>query len=151
MRPAPAYQEYASDVLAREEYKEMSAAERGLWHSMRLQCWVNRSVPNDPVKLAALLHLDPEDVKRAYTPNVLSFFSREGKDGHRLVCAELEDYRADQEAKREQKQFAGRAGAAARHRHLRPGVGSDLSGMPDDVEEMKKLFGDHKPEVGAGT
>lgn len=148
MRPAPAYQEYASDILAREDYKEMSAAERGLWHSMRLQCWVNGSIPADPIKMAALLHLDVEQVRQALTPSVLYFFSAEGKDGHRLMCPELEDYREEQQAKREQKQAAGRKGATVRYRSPMAGViglGRDVgSGMPSDTEEMKVLFGDRR-------
>ena len=30
-RPAPAYQEFASDILANRSFRAMSLAERGLW------------------------------------------------------------------------------------------------------------------------
>lgn len=139
MRPAPAFQEYASDILAQAAYKNMSLAERGLWHSMRLQCWVDGGVPADPETLANLLHLDVDEVKQAMTPFVRQYFDPEGEGSRRLVCVELEDYRADQMKKRQQRSDAGRAGSERRWRgrvvdgessYLPRTVGGD--GLPGD-------------------
>ena len=63
-RRPPAYQEYASDVLGDERYYTLEAAERGLYHSMRLAAWANDSVPADPGALALALRLDRKDVER---------------------------------------------------------------------------------------
>ena len=54
-RAAPAYQEYASDILANRSYRAMTLAERGLWDTIRKECWVNGSVPSSKPELAKYL------------------------------------------------------------------------------------------------
>ena len=54
-RPAPAYQEYASDILANRSYRAMTLAERGLWDTIRKECWVNGSVSSSKPELAKYL------------------------------------------------------------------------------------------------
>lgn len=139
IRRPPAYQEYASDVLANETFSDMTLAERGLWLTMRLQCWVNDSVPADPEGVARVLHLDHEAVKAAWTQRVMSFFAEHPERGDRLTCPELDTYRADMERRRQTKSEAGKKGAEARYsppssRLPSPQRGKDgAAGDPDDI------------------
>jgi hypothetical protein len=90
LRPPPAYQEYASDTLSDTSFRMLSLPERGLRHTMRMECWANETIPCSPKKLALLLNLNAEDVQRNLTNGVLSIF--EEHDGN-LSCPELEDQR----------------------------------------------------------
>ena len=89
-RDAPAYQEYAADVLANINWRLMSLAERGLWDTLRKECWVNRCVPNSPKALALLLNKPESEIAAALTPYVLAWF--EEVDNY-LTAPELEAYR----------------------------------------------------------
>jgi len=64
LRPAPAYQEYAADLLADQRYRLMTLAERGLWDTLRKECWVNNKVPSSLPVLAKLLSQD--ELRRIY-------------------------------------------------------------------------------------
>ena len=44
-----------SDLSAAEEYLTAPLEERGLFLSMSVYCWVNRSIPNDLDKMAAMI------------------------------------------------------------------------------------------------
>lgn len=90
-REPPAFQEYASDVLARREYRAMTLAERGLFHTIRLECWVNRTVPSNSEVLARILGYLHADIHAAL-PAVLPFFTVAGDE---LFSAELDAYRAN--------------------------------------------------------
>lgn len=90
-RNPPAYQEYASDVLANLSWRMMTFAERGLLDTLRKECWVNKTIPSDPEKLSRLLCKDLNDIKIAMTPMVLESFQ---EYGGWLICPELEAYRA---------------------------------------------------------
>ena len=106
MREPPAYQEYASDILATEWYKNMPLETRGLWHTMRLMCWVNKSIPLDSHELA--LHSGiPEAFIVENLPRVIGHFKE--RPSGRLISPELEDYRATKAAEREKKSKAGRS------------------------------------------
>jgi hypothetical protein len=70
MNRPPAYQCYASDLLASEWYFTMSAEARGVYHSICLGCWVNDTVPRDPSTLAALVRL-PESAVAAVLTRLL--------------------------------------------------------------------------------
>ena len=89
-RKAPAYQEYASDILANRTYRLMTLQEKGLFDLLRRECWVNASVPSDPPKLARYLGLPADEVDGALSQSVLSFF--EINDGE-LRSPDLDQYR----------------------------------------------------------
>ncbi len=101
-REAPAYQEYAATILARLEFRQMTLVERGLFVTMRFECWVNHKLPSRPTNLAKILGLADQDVSQAL-PAVMPFFKLQGDF---IVCPELEDYRQHL-ADRRQKQSAG--------------------------------------------
>ena len=113
MREPPAYQEYASDILATEWYKNMPLETRGLWHSMRLMCWVNKSIPLDSQELA--LHIAvPAPLIDENLPMVLRHF-KEQPSG-RLINPELEAYRKKLLEDREKRSKSGKKGGRASHR-----------------------------------
>lgn len=89
IRRPPAFQEYGADLLALERVKLMSLAERGLLATMRWMVWSNDSLPAKPKQLALVLGLDADDVRKALTPAVLSFFAPSKDDPDRIICPEL--------------------------------------------------------------
>ena len=101
-REPPAYLEYPASLLASRHFKLMSATERGAFISMKLECWVNKSLPRDPHELAVVLGLKPDEVTAAL-PKVMPFFALAGDE---ILCPELENYRAHL-ADRHLKQSAG--------------------------------------------
>lgn len=110
LRPPPAFQEYASDMLAKDDFVEMSLAERGLLHTMRLRFWTNRSVPSDVNTLANVVQAPPDEVKRLLGPRVMSFFSPHPDREGRLISPELENQWQDYMESRQQKAEAGKQG-----------------------------------------
>lgn len=107
-RDAPAYQEYAASMMARTEYRVLSLEERGLLFTMRLECWVNGSLPGSPTVLARVLGYDAGQVERAL-PSVSAFFTF--TDGV-VRCPELDDYRTHLDDRRKRQSEGGKAGAA---------------------------------------
>jgi hypothetical protein len=107
LRKPPAYLEYAADVLSSLQWRMMSFAERGLWDTMRKECWVNGKVPADPVQLSLLLNKPLEEVSQALGAKVLSSFESEGEY---LVSPELEAYRRSLKDKRDRMAAGGRIG-----------------------------------------
>lgn len=121
-RDAPAYQEYAANVMAQHDYRAMSLAERGLLYTLRNECWVNRRVPADARKLARILGYELAEVDAAL-PAVMPFFAK--VDGH-IVCPELDDYRETLAYRRELQSQGGKQGAARTNsKHLKPPAGGD--------------------------
>ena len=116
LRPAPCYQEYASDILANREFRLMGFAERGLlWH-MRLECWVNKSLPINVDDLAKTLGMKSEDVLNSLSPRVLKFFKQNNGEFH---CPELEAYRENCLARREKLSVSGQKGGQSTQRKQR--------------------------------
>jgi len=107
-RDAPAFQEYPAAMMARIPFRTMSLAGRGLLYTLRLECWVNRSVPANPRTLARVLGYAPEDIEDIL-PEVLPFFA---VTDDMLSSPELDDYRAHLETVREKQSQGGKQGAA---------------------------------------
>jgi uncharacterized protein YdaU (DUF1376 family) len=107
-RKPPAYMEYASDMLAKREYRLLSLAARGLLQTMRYECWVNKSLPSDPGDLARIVGF-PRDEIAALLPAVMFAFHDDGKN---IVCPELENYRAHRAEIRAAQREGGKNGAA---------------------------------------
>ena len=64
-RDAPAFQEYAASMMARRDYRLLSLEARGLLYTVRLECWVNFSLPSAPDQLAKVLGFEVQQVERA--------------------------------------------------------------------------------------
>jgi len=107
-RPPPAFQEYAANLMARTDYRVLSLAQRGLLMTLRLECWVNVRLPNDPATLARVVGFGDEEIKAAL-PAIMPFFVSEGGQ---LICPELEDYRQHLQAISNKKSEGGKRGAA---------------------------------------
>jgi hypothetical protein len=107
-RDAPAYQEYAAAMMAQIPYRTMTLQDRGLFYSMRLECWVNVRLPQKPELLAKVLGFSEAEVRESL-PAVMPFFSV--SEGF-LSCNELEDYRKHLEEKKEKAKRDGMRGAA---------------------------------------
>ena len=108
-RRPPAYLEYAATMLANRHFRLMNIAERGLFYTIRLECWENKQVPASPDELAKYIGCDIAEVKTALTDKVKSFLYE--KDGS-LTCPELEDYRQHLDDRRLKQSMAGKGGAA---------------------------------------
>ena len=118
-RAPPAYQEYAADLLADRDFRSMSAVERGVLFTMRLECWCNESVPSDPAALARVLGLNDLEINAGLTPRVLRHFaSQEGTEGV-LVCPRLNTYRIRLDERHAALSAGGKKGADALHRGRR--------------------------------
>lgn len=109
-RPAPAYQEYAADMLANREFRLMTLAERGMLWTMRMECWVNESVPSSTDSLRKIFNLTQSEVEIALSNNVLRFFNSKGEN---LFCQELDAYRQDLIARKTAQSEGGRNGGKA--------------------------------------
>jgi hypothetical protein len=149
-RPAPAFQEYASDMLANSRYKTMSLAERGLMDTMRRECWVNGSIPKESNELAAYLGKPIDEINNNLSTKVLNFF-RERND--QLVCPELDAYRASLEEKSKKMSEGGKRGGKAAQDKTKV-VKATLEAMlkPLSREELNEdeLSGDEKKSLGEG-
>jgi hypothetical protein len=107
-RDAPAFQEYAAAMMARTDYRVMSLEARGLLYTLRLECWVNGSLPAEPALLGRVLGYAGEQMERSL-PEICRFFAF--NDGQ-IRCPELDDYRVHLEDRRQRQSEGGRAGAA---------------------------------------
>jgi len=105
-RPAPAYQEYASSIIASIEFRSANMAARGLWWTLRLECWANGKVPSDPKRLARVLGVT--DDLAPLLAEIASFFE---DDGEYLTCPELENYRNELNERRSKQSAGGKSGA----------------------------------------
>ena len=106
-RPAPAYQEYASDILANRSYRAMSMAERGLWDTIRKVCWVNGSVPSSVPVLAKYLGIDANHLQQLLSPTLISWFNLTNED---ITSPEIDAYRLKIELQRQGMSEGGRNG-----------------------------------------
>jgi hypothetical protein len=121
IRNIPAYQEYASDVLASLNWRMMNLAERGLWDTLRKECWVNGSIPSDPTKLAALLNKPVIEIMNGLTALVKSeFLENDGK----LTCRELDLYKADILDQRKLQSEGGSLGGRTTQANIRKKIQS---------------------------
>jgi hypothetical protein len=101
-RAPPAFQVYASDELASEQYFGLGLAERGLMDAMRRACWVSEdgSIPADPALLAVVVRRPEAEVRLALSDSVLTWFLV-GPGRQRLVEPDLQRQRVAWKAKRQ--------------------------------------------------
>jgi len=103
----PAYQMYASDIIATKEYRMMSLEERGLFISLHLDTWVNDEVPYDTKDLALFLKIPYEDVTRARSSYLDQFFIQ---NGDYFQCPEHDAYKEMLEERRQKQSKGGKKG-----------------------------------------
>lgn len=157
IRPAPAYQEYASDMLANANYRMMSLAERGLLDTMRKECWVNHSIPANKSDLSLYLRYPQDEIDLLLTNRVTSFFKEQ--DG-KLVCIELEAYRQSQIDREKKISEGGRIGGKKTQEKnkfnqgglqggVKPLRGNELSRNDMSRDEIKLISGELTKEAKA--
>ena len=144
-RDAPAYQEYAANMLARAEYRMASLAERGLLHTLRHECWVNGRVPADQSKLARYLGLAVEDVATCL-PGVMWMFEAL-PCGQWVICPELEAYRSEQADRRQRMSEGGKAGAD-KARKVRQSQAATSEAQPETPHKAPHKGGHVAPSRG---
>ena len=123
-REPPAYQEYATAMLASRDYRLMTATARGVLYSMRLECWANKTLPGEPGALAKILGLDAHDVDAAL-PATIPFFTLENGE---IRCPELDQYRAHLETRHSKQSQGGKASAVTRAND-KPGKSREKKGF----------------------
>jgi hypothetical protein len=104
-RKPPAYQEYASTMLADISFRSMNMEARGLLYTMRLECWANGRMPSEIESLSTVLG---KPVTSDMLKAVASFFAIDDKQ---ITSPELENYRAYLDERREKQSKGGRKGA----------------------------------------
>lgn len=107
-RNAPAYQEYAATILAQLPFRTMTLQDRGLFYTMRLECWVNVRLPNNQDDLAKVLGLPIAEVTTSIAA-VMPFFKV--VDGF-IFSPELEDYRTHLAERKLKQSQGGKRGSA---------------------------------------
>lgn len=121
-RDAPAYQEYAATILALLPFRCMSLQDRGLLYTMKLECWVNVRLPQNPNHLAKVLGLPVAEVAASLAA-VMPFF--EVVDGF-IISPELEGYRAYLAERKLKQSHGGKIGSAITNRkRKRPAMADD--------------------------
>lgn len=114
-RKPPAYQEYASELLANKHFRLMSLAERGLLYTLKLECWANNTVPIKTEALSKYLGLTLNEVAEAFSEEVKAFVAINGDD---LTIPELDDYRKHLTEIREKQSTGGKSGASITNKKL---------------------------------
>jgi hypothetical protein len=127
--------EYAAAMMSVVEYRTLTLSERGLLYSMRLECWVNHSLPESPSTLARILGYDVAEVKSAL-PAVMKFFSFANGQ---IVSPDLEDYRAYLKRIRDKQKEGGKRGAELSNKNrnskpIRGGSGCPTSNPKDNPQ-----------------
>ena len=105
-RRPPAYQEYAAEMLAQIPFRTMSLQDRGLLFTMRLECWVNKQLPNNPELIAKILSVSLDEVA-ASLKAVMPFFKIEGEY---IICPELKDYQEHLDDRKRRQSEGGKTG-----------------------------------------
>jgi hypothetical protein len=147
-RAPPAFQEYASDLLADERVREMSLAEVGLLALMRWSCWANRGdVPREPDRLARVLGKDQNEVQAAMTEAVRSFFEPTARTPSRLHCPELSDQRERMKERSAERASSGRRGASARWRKGKYMAEPTPAGMAKEKRRAELIGGKFPPKA----
>jgi len=108
-RKAPAFQEYAAQMLSNKQFKLMSLEERGLLGTMRYECWENKDIPSSIPELAKYLGFTVDDIKTALTDKVRSFFYE--VDGS-FTCPEMDDYRKHLDDRKAKQSAGGKIGSS---------------------------------------
>ena len=112
-RKPPAYQEYASEMLASVKFRAMSLETRGLLYTLRLECWANQKLPSEVGLLSKVLGIE---VTQELLVAASTFF--EIVDGQ-ITCPELDDYRVHLDDQRRRKSEGGKLGAKTTNRKRR--------------------------------
>ena len=103
----PAYQEYAANILASRWFRQLSYAQKGLLWTLRMECWVNGSLPLNTEKLSKLLG---EDITKEFESIKHLLTISKGE----FTFDDLEKYRLRANKLSKVRQEVGREGGKAK-------------------------------------
>jgi len=149
-RPPPAFQEYASDMLANSQYRMMTLAEKGLFDILRRECWVNQQVPFASIELAAYLGIPLSEIEKNLTIRVLGFFKEKNCS---LTCPELDSYKTMLLQRKEKIANGGRIGGKttqARHKSFKGTLEGSLKALSREEISRDESNKDAKKSLGEG-
>ena len=127
----PAFQMYATDTLANKEFRLMSFAERGLFITLYMECWVNGEMPADENQLAKLLNIPKVEIENKLSPHVLYFFKvHNGK----ITSAELDKYKQELIERRLKQIEGGKKGQRKKQANLK----GNLQGLEKSRAESSR-------------
>jgi uncharacterized protein YdaU (DUF1376 family) len=111
---APAFMFYASDFAHDQNVELMDVSEVGAYVRLMCSAWTEGSIPSDLKQIARIAKVSPARMIKLWPAIEICWQPLEG-DETRLVQKRMERVRAEQQAYREQKVIAGKAGAKAKH------------------------------------
>lgn len=127
-RKAPAYQEYAANLMSDRSYKFLSLEEKGFFHLLRLECWVNLTIPASPKSLAVLANVSEEKAS-VLIEKVSYAFRRVGDD---YVCPELEEYRNEVKRRNDARAIAGKKGGETKAKNRKESLTAEQQKWADE-------------------
>lgn len=104
MKDVPYFPMYAANIIASRTYRLMSLAERGLWVTITMECWINGGVPSNFKEMSKILGFSEDELKQYFSKYQTSFFHIENGQ---YISKELEEYRQGYLATREKQRLAG--------------------------------------------
>lgn len=122
----PAFMFYASDFAHDQNVELMDVAEVGAYVRLMCSAWTEGSIPSDLKQIARIAKVSPARMLKLWPAIEICWQPLDG-DETRLVQKRMERVRAEQQAYRDQKVIAGKAGARAKHygkQEPPPGSGS---------------------------
>lgn len=123
-REAPSYQEYAASILADYNFRSLTLRDRGAYYTLKLECWVNKRLPESPEALSRVLGITEDEV--LHVLKILGPFF-EIEDGF-LCCPELVKYQKYLDVRKKAQSEGGKRGAAKTNaRHSQPSSKTRLS------------------------
>jgi len=147
-REAPAYQEFAANMMARIAYRTMTLQERGLLYSMRHECWVNGKLPERVGLLAKVLGFSEQEVNDSL-PAVMPFFKV--SEGF-IFSPELEDYRKHLLERKEKQSKGGKVGSALTNKKRYPRknrVDTEVTSIPSGNSSSMPTTSPRLPRRGS--
>jgi uncharacterized protein YdaU (DUF1376 family) len=131
----PAFQMYATDTLANKEFRLMSFAERGVFITLYMECWVNGEMPADENQLARLLNIPKVEIENKLSPHVLYFFKvQDGK----ITSPELDKYKQELIERRLKQIEGGKKGNKIKKGNLEGNLVGNLVGSEKSRDEESR-------------
>ena len=115
--PSPAFQFYPRDFIADGDQAALSLEQVGAYIRMLSYAWLKAGLPDDPDKIARMIHAEVETVSIVLSEH---FQRVDGPDGAHWVNPRQEDERRKQAKFRRQQQLKGRASANSRSTTVQP-------------------------------
>lgn len=141
---SPSFSLYPKDFITDEHVVVMTMAQRGLYITLLCTCWLQGSIPSDPVLIGRLCGATAKEMQLTW-PVVAQRFLADPTDSSRLRHKRLDAERAKQ-AKWREKSSAGGKNASTK-RQPRLNHPSDLVGTKSD-ECLGVTLGNSKEETG---